>query len=99
MSTPRLFFKNQRHLNKMLADEPGLQLIGAQNIADNQIVGSLISRFVGQIRDVEAALNDDLVSLEKAGDLYRNLFPATRRPLEARDLGDISAHGDSDAAE
>src|SRR5580704_8405356 len=99
MSAPRLFFKNQRHLNQMLADEPGLQLIGAQNIADNKIVGSLISRFVRKIRDLQTALNDHLVSLEHSGDLDRYLFPATRRPLEAGDLGYISAHGDSDAAE
>src|ERR1700733_4041570 len=98
MSAPRLFFKNQRHPNQMLANEPGLQLVGAENIADNQIVGSLISRFVRQIRDVETALNDHLVSLEETGDLNRHLFPATRRPLDSGYLGYAAAHRDRDAA-
>src|SRR6266550_5819006 len=94
-----LFFEDQRHLDQVLADEPGLQLVGPEDVADDKVVGALIAGVAGGFGDVEATLDDDLVGLEEAGDLDGHLFPASRRALDAGGLGYVAAHGDGDAAE
>ncbi len=94
-----LFFEDQGHFDEVLADEPGLELVGAEDVADDEIVGALIAGFRRPLGDVEAALDDEFVGLEEAGDLDGNLFPAAGRTVDAGDLGYIAAHGDGDAAE
>ena len=72
-------FEDQRHLDEVLAEEPGLEFVGAEDVADDEVVGALLAGLVGGFGDVEAALDDDLVGLEEAGDLDGNLFPAAGR--------------------
>src|ERR1700722_15026751 len=83
----------------MVADEPGLELVGAKDVAHCQIVGAVVSSLVGGFGDVVALLHDDLVGFEEAGDLYRNLLAATGRSGDLCDFGAITAHGDGDASE
>jgi len=83
----------------VLADEPGLQLVGTEDVADDEVVGALVAGLAGIFGDVEAALNDDLVGFEEPGDLDGHLFPAARRALNAGGFGHVAAHGDGDAAE
>ena len=54
---------------------------------------------LGGFGDVEAALDDEFVGLEEAGDLDGHLFPAAGRARDAGGLACIAAHGDGDAAE
>src|ERR1700733_485689 len=82
----------------MLSNEPGLQFVRSKNIADNKVVRALIASFIRLLRDIQAALNNDLVGLEQPRDLYRNLFPAARRTLYPGNLGNITAHGNRNAA-
>jgi hypothetical protein len=93
-----LLFQDQGHLDEVLTDEPGLEFVGPEDVTDDQVVGALIARFVGGVGDVEAALDDDFVGFEEAGDLDGHLFPASRRTADAGDLGYVAAHGDGDAA-
>ena len=83
----------------MVADEPALKLVGAEHIANDQIIRALIAGIVGCFRDVEAGFHDDFVRLKQARDLHRYLFAADRRRRDAGVLGDIAAHCDRYAAE
>jgi hypothetical protein len=83
----------------MVADEPGLKLVGAEDVADHQIIGPVVSDLVGGFGNVVALLHDELVGFEEAGDLDGNLFAAARRSWDPGDFGYIAAHGDGDAAE
>jgi hypothetical protein len=71
----------------VLTDEPGLKLVWAEDVADDQVVGAPIACLVGRLRDIEATMDDDLVGLEESGDLDRNPFPAARRTRDAGHLG------------
>ena len=83
----------------MLAEEPGLQFVGTEDVADDEVVGALVAGLAGGFGDVEAALDDEFVGLEEAGDLDGDLFPAAGRAWDAGGLACIGAHGDGDAAE
>src|SRR5882757_8427827 len=94
----RLFIQDQGHLDQVLAYEPGLEFVGPEDVADDEVVGALVAGLVGGFGDVKATLDDDLVSLEEAGDLDGHLFPAAWRALDAGGFGYVAAHGDGDAA-
>ena len=83
----------------MVADEPGLEFVGAEDIAHREIIGAVVSDLVGGFGDLVALLHDDLVGFEEARDLDRDLFAAARRSGDLGDFGCIAAHGDGDAAE
>src|SRR5260370_17140538 len=78
-----LFFEDQGHFDEVLAYEPGLELVGAEDVADDEVVGALVAGFAGGFGDVEAALDDELVGFEEAGDLDGHLFPASGRCPDA----------------
>ncbi len=48
----RIFRLHERHFDQMLAQKPYLQFVGAQYIADGQIVGAVISEFIGTFCEV-----------------------------------------------
>jgi hypothetical protein len=81
----------------VLAQEPGLEFIGAQYIADGEIVRAIVSYFVGTASQGTTMADDDLVGVEQAGNLHRNFFPAPWRTLDARSFGHIGSHGDRNA--
>src|SRR6266446_4039367 len=95
----RLVRSYQRLIHQVLAEEPNLQFIGAQDVADGQIVGAGIAQFVRTFRQCAAVSNDDLVRIQQAGNLYWHFFPAPRRPLDARGFGHIGRHGNRDATQ
>src|SRR5947209_841754 len=94
-----LFFMDQRHLDQVLADDQGLQLVGPDDVADYEVVGARSAGLGGCVGYVGAALEGDLVGFEEAGDLDGHLFPASRRALDTSGLGYVAAHGDGDATE
>src|SRR6266852_7322624 len=83
----------------MLANKPHLQLIGPQNIADNHVICPVVSQGGRTFRQFTAVSNDDLVSVQQAGELHRNLFPALGWPLNPCSLSHIVGHGDAEATE
>ena len=83
----------------MLADEPHLQFVGPQYIADHHIICPVISQCGSQFRQFTAVPDDDLVSVEQAGELDWNFLPSLGRPFDSRRLRHIVSHGDAEAAE
>ena len=75
---------HERRIDQMFAEEPDLEFIGAQHIADGEIVGAIVSYCVGTASQGAAMADDDLMSVEQARDLHRHFFPAPRRTLNAR---------------
>ena len=41
---------DQRHMHQMLAQEPYLQFVGTQDVADRKIVGSVVAQLIGPLR-------------------------------------------------
>jgi hypothetical protein len=89
----RLFRVYEGCIHKMFAEEPGLQFIGPQHVADDQIVGAIVAQLVGKARQLAAVADDDLVGIQQAGNLHWDLFPAPRRTLDARGFGHVGSHG------
>src|SRR5271154_3649636 len=83
----------------MLAYEPDLQLIGSQYITDHHIIGPVISQGRSQFRQFAAVPDNDLVRVQQARQLYRNLFPSLGWPLDSGRLRHIVGHRDAEAAE
>lgn len=60
-----VFGLDQRHIDKVLADEPQLQLIAAQDIAYNQVVGPVITELRSPARQLPALADDDLMGIHQ----------------------------------
>src|ERR1700730_14242738 len=83
----------------MLAEKPNLQLIQTQCVADREIVCTVVSDGGSPFRKSSAIPDDDLMRIQQARDLYRNLFPALGWPFDLRRLRHVVSHGDAEAAE
>src|SRR5579862_9172395 len=99
VAQPRLFCVHQRHIYKMLADEPDLQFVGSKNVAHDHIIGTSIVQFIGTFGQLPAMPQDDLVGIEQARNLHRHLFPAPGRTLDARGFSHVGSHGNGDSTE
>jgi len=55
---------HERRIDQVFAEEPGLQFIGAQHIADGQIVGAIVSQFVCAPGQLTAMADDDLMCVQ-----------------------------------
>src|ERR1700730_5359617 len=88
-----LFRTNQRNLDQVLAQEPDLQFVGAENIAHDQVVGAIVAQIGGAASQLPAVANNSLMSIQEPGDLHWHLFPAARRTFDACGLGDVGGHG------
>src|SRR5579884_2947607 len=87
-----LFCLDQRHVDQMLAQEPNLEFTGAQHFANEQVVGALIAQSGGAARQFPGLPNDDLVRIQQARELNRNLLPTARRAFNLCGFGDIRRH-------
>jgi hypothetical protein len=90
---------HQRHTYQMLAEEPYLQFVGAQYVADHEVVGTIVFERISPFRQITTVSDDYLVSIQQARDLHRNLFPSLGWPFDSSRLGHIGRHGDTQAAE
>ena len=82
----------------MLGQKPYLQFIRSNDVADEQIVRSVVARFIGLLRCVAGLFQDRFMRLEQTRKLHRDLLTAARGP---RDLGGfryVRGHGNTDAA-
>src|SRR5690242_9858528 len=82
----------------MLTQEPRLQLIAAQNFADNQIVRAVVPEFAGAACQFSSLSNDHLMRVQQSGKLYRDRLTSARWTLDSRHLSNILRHRDADAA-
>ena len=57
---------NERDVHQMLGKEPHLELVGADDVADKQVVGSIVPGFSGLFCHGASFLEDDFVGFEKA---------------------------------
>ncbi len=56
---------DQRHIHQVLAQEPDLKLVGTQHVADDKIVGTIISKFGSTTSQLSAFPNDDLMGIQQ----------------------------------
>src|SRR5579862_4858713 len=90
---------NKRRIHQMLTQEPRLQLIAAQNFADNQVVRAVVPEFAGTACQFANLSNDHLMRIQQPRKLYRGGLTSARWPLDSRHLSNIVRHRDADAAE
>ena len=83
----------------MLSNEPSLEFIRAQNLADQQVIGSVIAGFIGLPGHRPHLFEDDFMCFEDARKLYRYLLASARRAWNDRRLGYVVSHRNADAAE
>jgi [CysO sulfur-carrier protein]-S-L-cysteine hydrolase len=79
--------------------EPGLKLIGANDLADDQVIRAVVTGISGLSGECARFLQDNLVSFQDPGDLNRNFLAAARGPGDDGRFDHIVSHGDADAAE
>ncbi len=94
-ASSRVFRRDQRNVNQMLAQEPRLKLVCAQDFADEKMV----AEFSRSYNQLASSANNDLVRIQQSGELYGNLFPPAGRPFDLRGLGHVRRHSDADAAQ
>src|SRR5579884_4233180 len=68
---------NQRNVHEVLADEPDLEFVGPQHIADDHVVGTIVAQFGGSFSQGAALPNDDLMSIQQSRELDRNFLTAS----------------------
>src|SRR5580765_4564622 len=90
---------NKRRIHQMLTQKPRLQLIAAQNFADNQIVRAVVPEFAGTACHFSSLSNDHPMRVQQFGKLYRDRLMSARWTLDSRHLSNIVRHRDADAAE
>src|SRR2546428_4673972 len=56
-----------RHVDEMLGDEPDLQLVRSEDVAHQQVVGAVVAVVRRFLDGLAHFFDDDLVSLEQAG--------------------------------
>ena len=70
-------------------------LVGANNVADQDIVCAVVAQ-VGRLPgQVACILEDQIMRFEQARNLHRDFFAIARRPLEAGHLGNVVGHRDA----
>src|SRR5262249_13418011 len=88
----------QRHFHQVFTQEPDLQLIGTQDVADHHVVGALITQLRGTLGQGSAMADDDLMSVEQTGQLNGYFLPPFGRAWNAGSLSNVMRHCETDAA-
>src|SRR5258705_8677171 len=76
----------------VLGDEPDLRLVGADDLADQQVVGTVVTGFGGFAGHGAGLLEHDLMGVQQPGNLDRYLFAPPGRARDQGDLSDIRCH-------
>jgi len=85
---------NQWFINQVLAQEPGLEFVGPEDVTDHQIIRPLITQLVSSISKFPALANDYLVRIQQPGNLHWNFFPSLWWTLNASSFSDVGGHRD-----
>src|SRR5215475_6325887 len=83
----------------MRADELDVHFIGAQYVTDQQIVRTIVTQPGSEPGHTPGFRDDDVVGIQKPGDLSRRLFAAARWTFDSCGSGDIVRHRDTHPSE
>jgi len=89
----------QAGVDQMLGDEPDLELVGPDHVADEDIVGAVIAGFGGLMGHRARLQQNDLVRMEQARDLDGHLFATPGWTRDQSHLRHVGRHGDADTAQ
>jgi hypothetical protein len=78
---------------QVLAHEPALQLVGADHLADDEIVAAVVTALRCFARQRPCFLQDDLVRVDQAAQLIRDTLAPARRTRNARFLHYVVRQG------
>src|SRR2546428_10527362 len=82
----------------MLAQEPHLQLVATEYFANHQVIGSVVAKLAGATRQFMALADHNLVPVDQARELHRNILAPATRALDLRSLSDVCGWCDAHAA-
>lgn len=94
----RLLFR-ERDVYQVLGNEPDLEFVGADHIADEQVVSALIAGFGGLASAATRFAQDDLVSFDETRNLSGDFFPFFGRTRNLCQFDDIGSGRNTDTAE
>ena len=83
----------------MFSDERDLELVAANDVADEHVVSPVVSAFGCAPRHRVCLLQDDFVSVEQPRNLDGYFFTSFRRSRNQRRLRDIMSHREAHAPE
>src|ERR1039457_5569966 len=83
----------------LFVHKPDLQLVQTKNVADQQVIGSVVAASRCGSGRLAGCPNDEFVGLHQTEQLNGNVFTAPRRAGNARSFGNIVRHGDGNSAE
>ena len=63
---PKWLGFDQRRINQVFAQEPGLEFTAAEHVAHHQVVGAGVAQFGGKLGEFTATDDDDLVRIQQA---------------------------------
>src|SRR5262245_15840206 len=87
------------HIHHVLRDKPHLQFVPTDDVADDQIIGTVVTRLRRAASHGMCFLQDNLMRVQQARNLYRWLFTTLRRPWNQRGLRNIVRHRDTHATQ
>src|SRR5207302_4766263 len=76
--------RDERCVPKVLGDEPDLQLVCPDHVADQQVVGTVIASLSRLPRHRTGLLQDDLVRVKQPSNLHGDFIAVTRRARNQR---------------
>ena len=83
----------------MFGNEPDLQFVLANHVADDQIVRAIVTAFSRTPSHGTSFFQHDFVRMQQSRDLDGDLFAASWWSRNQRRLGDVVSHRDTHAAE
>src|ERR1039458_5030263 len=83
----------------LFVHKPDLQLVQTKNVADQQVIGPIVSARRRGSGCLARCPNDEFVRLYQTEQLNGNIFTGPRRAGNARRFGNIVRHGDGNSAE
>src|SRR5262245_41539270 len=89
----------QWNAHDVLGHKPSLQLVAPNDIAHDQIVGSIIAGVRRKARHRARFLEDDFMRVQQAGDLHGHFLAAFGWPRDQGHFGHVRRHGDAHAAQ
>lgn len=95
----RLSGMHKRHVDQVLAQEPDLQFIRTENVADHKVIGAIVADRRSAARQRAALTNDDLMGIQQARELYRNFLSSAGWAFNLSGFGHIRSHGDAHPTE
>src|SRR5215471_17651407 len=83
---PVCLYTDERGIDEVLREEPRLEFTGADNIGDDEVVGTVITECSDAGRRLVRVAEDQLVRLEQPRQHRRDLLAAIGRPWHLGDL-------------